>query len=106
MPGGRWAARATACRTSRPCVTGYSWGLDGSSRDRFLPASGKGPQVLCLPSWRWSPPALAQDVVGRVTDQTGGVLAGVAIDLVHGGEEHTTVTGADGRFRFERAGSG
>ena len=50
--------------------------------------------------------AHAQDVAGRVTDQTGGVLPGVAIDLVIGGVEHTTVTDAAGRYRFERIGSG
>ena len=44
----------------------------------------------------------AQDVVGRVTDQTGGVLPGVSIDLVIGGVEHTAVTDGDGRFHFER----
>src|SRR5262245_44392478 len=49
---------------------------------------------------------LAQDVLGRVTDQTGGVLPGVTIDLVIGGAEHTADTDADGRFRFERVGAG
>jgi hypothetical protein len=53
-----------------------------------------------------APPARAQDVVGRVTDQTAGVLPGVAIDLVIGGVEHTAVTDGDGRFRFERVGPG
>jgi hypothetical protein len=44
----------------------------------------------------------AQTVTGRVTDQTGGVLPGVTIDLVTGAGEQTALTDAAGTFRFDR----
>ncbi len=49
-------------------------------------------------------PALAQStgvVSGRVIDQTGAALPGVAIDLDTPGVELTAVTGANGSYRFE-----
>ncbi len=43
---------------------------------------------------------------GRVVDQTGGVLPGVAIDLVNARGEQSTVTDATGAFRFEHVDAG
>ena len=40
-------------------------------------------------------------VTGRVLDQTGAVLPGVAIDLVVGATELTTTTDAVGQYRFD-----
>jgi len=40
-------------------------------------------------------------VVGRVTDQTGAVLPGVAIDLVVDKTELTTTTDGNGHYLFE-----
>jgi hypothetical protein len=45
-------------------------------------------------------------VAGRITDQTGAVLPGVAIDLVVNKTELTTVTDMDGRYQFEGVPSG
>jgi outer membrane cobalamin receptor len=45
-------------------------------------------------------------VGGRVVDQTGAVLPGVAIDLVVNKTELTTMTGVDGRYQFEGVPSG
>jgi len=45
-------------------------------------------------------------VVGRVTDQTGGVLPGVTIELVIGSSERTQTTDANGTYRFERVPAG
>ncbi|HEX5107163.1 MAG TPA: TonB-dependent receptor [Vicinamibacterales bacterium] len=52
--------------------------------------------------------AVAQSAVvsGVVKDQTGLVLPGVAIDLVSGAEELTTVSDATGGFRFAAVPSG
>lgn len=51
-----------------------------------------------------APPVRAQatgSIVGRVLDQTGGVLPGVIIDLLVGAAELTVVTDDEGRYRFE-----
>ena len=56
-----------------------------------------------------SAPANAQStgqVSGRVVDQTGLVLPGVAIDLVVNAIELTTATDEQGRYRFERVPTG
>jgi hypothetical protein len=45
-------------------------------------------------------------VSGRVLDQTGAVLPGVAIDLVSGSRELTTATDGFGMYRFEGVPSG
>ena len=45
-------------------------------------------------------------VVGRVIDQTGAVLPGVAIDLVVDKTEMTTTTDGNGHYRFERVPAG
>jgi hypothetical protein len=45
-------------------------------------------------------------VAGRVSDQTGAVLPGVAIDLLAGDREHTAVSDAGGAFVFERVPAG
>jgi hypothetical protein len=42
----------------------------------------------------------AANVSGRVTDQTGGALPGVTIDLTSDGVDQTAATDADGRFTF------
>jgi hypothetical protein len=41
-------------------------------------------------------------VTGRVSDQTGGALAGVTIELVHAAGGQTTTTNEAGAFRFDR----
>jgi hypothetical protein len=49
-------------------------------------------------------PAFAQTpgrISGRVLDQTGAVLPGVAIDLAAGGATRTTATDNDGRYQFD-----
>ena len=43
---------------------------------------------------------------GRVVDQTGGVLPGVAVDLVTASGEQNAVTDASGAFRFEHIDAG
>src|SRR5262245_57553496 len=73
---------------------------------RILPRRVARIATLLAPALLLATAVRAQDVVGRVTDQTGGVLPGVTIDLVIGGVEHTAVTDGDGRFRFERVGPG
>jgi hypothetical protein len=45
-------------------------------------------------------------VAGRVLDQTGAVLPGVAIDLVVNATKQTTTTDAGGRFRFDSVPAG
>ena len=45
-------------------------------------------------------------VIGRVVDQTGAVLPGVAIDLVIDAKELTTTTDADGRYQFDAVPTG
>ena len=45
-------------------------------------------------------------VTGRVADQTGGVLPGVAIGLVTSGGEQTAMTDASGAFTFDRVQAG
>jgi TonB-dependent receptor-like protein/carboxypeptidase family protein len=45
-------------------------------------------------------------VEGRVLDQTGAVLPGVAIDLVVGSTELTTTSDVGGRYRFEAVPAG
>ena len=50
--------------------------------------------------------AAAQAFEGRVTDQTGGVLPGVSIDLVNASGEQTAVSNAAGVFRFDRVEAG
>ena len=74
-------------------------------RPRFSAARGAlfaGVAFLCLLGV-----ASAQGVVaGSVTDQTGGALAGVSIDLVTGTGELTQTTDAAGRYRFEQVPAG
>jgi hypothetical protein len=48
----------------------------------------------------------AQTISGRVTDQTGGVLPGVSIDLVNATGERTAVTDATGGFTFDGVAAG
>src|SRR5688500_1209920 len=45
-------------------------------------------------------------VAGRVSDETGGVLPGVTVDLHSGGIERETVTGPDGTYRIENVPAG
>lgn len=45
-------------------------------------------------------------VSGRVLDQTGAVLPGVAVDLVVGSREQTAATDDTGRYRFDDVPSG
>src|SRR5262245_29168900 len=45
-------------------------------------------------------------VEGRVLDQTGGALPGVAIDLVVGSTELTTTSDVGGQYRFEAVPAG
>jgi hypothetical protein len=56
--------------------------------------------VLFLGSLLLASLAHAQTVSGRVTDQTGGVLPGVTIDLVTTRGERTAITDASGDFAF------
>jgi hypothetical protein len=53
--------------------------------------------LVCRPAW-----AQAGGVVtGRVTDETGGVLPGVTVDLHSGDNDLTTATDQRGDFRFD-----
>jgi len=45
-------------------------------------------------------------VIGRVTDQTGGVLPGVSVDLASSGDGRTTTTDATGNFAFDGVNTG
>jgi hypothetical protein len=58
--------------------------------------------MLCLGCLLTAGVATAQSVKGQVTDQTGGVLPGVTIELVNEAGEQTAVTDATGTFTFER----
>jgi hypothetical protein len=56
-----------------------------------------------------APSAAGQDsgrVVGRVVDQTGGVLPGVTVELVANREELTATTDVAGSYRFDRVHAG
>ena len=64
---------------------------------------------LCLFLLGFSANAIAQatgTVSGRVLDQSGGVLPGVAIDLVVNSQELTTATDGVGAYRFDSVPAG
>src|SRR5262245_38942669 len=46
--------------------------------------------------------AAAQEIAGRITDQTGGALPGVIVDLATPAGEQTTQSDANGAYRFEK----
>jgi hypothetical protein len=50
--------------------------------------------------------AAAQHLAGRVTDQTGGALPGVTIDLAIGADERMTTTDVNGDYRFDNVPAG
>ena len=59
---------------------------------------------LCLFLFGFNVNAIAQatgTVSGRVVDQSGGVLPGVAVDLVVNSRELTTATDGVGAYRFD-----
>jgi hypothetical protein len=58
--------------------------------------------LLCPQAWAQS----AGSLVGRVTDETGGVLPGVTVDFHSGGKELTAVTNETGDYRFENVPTG
>ena len=59
---------------------------------------------LALASWLLSVTAYAQTggtITGRVSDETGGVLPGVTVDLHSDGMETTAVTDGIGEYRID-----
>jgi hypothetical protein len=62
-------------------------------------AAAAGILLLLLPSAGIAQPGPI--IEGTVTDETGGVLPGVTVDLHHGTLELTTTTEIDGSYRFE-----
>src|SRR5687767_14095715 len=69
-------------------------------------------QIACFLLWSlvaWPGTVLAQatgGVAGRVLDQTGAPLAGVAIDLATGSEESVAISDERGHYRFEAVAEG
>ena len=60
--------------------------------------------VLVLIAWLVAVNAGAQtgaSLSGRITDETGGVLPGVTVELRGAGEPLVAVTDAEGRYSFE-----
>ena len=60
--------------------------------------------VVVLLAWLAAVSAGAQtgtSLTGRITDETGGVLPGVTVELRGAGEPLSTVTDAEGRYSFE-----
>lgn len=58
--------------------------------------------LLCHQAWAES----AGSIVGRVTDETGGVLPGVTVDVHSGGNELSAVTNESGDYRFDNVPTG